>query len=262
MLLNQFKELIENSNGKIIVLNSDVIFKEELDDFCENAIQTVISIPHDLIIDGNGHVIDIKGEHYKFNFIKHSNLTLKNIHFIHNNLYFSTLNSNIVLENCKLTGSRIDGSVIRLSIKNCIIEKDSKIPIDGKLVIDNCLFEDNQNVLKITRLSVIKNSTFKNNISPIYSNWLSDSILNIKNTTFEGNIGRIINLKSGSLYLMNCIFKDDMSDIIMYRDKLNVENCRFRKHHRINGESVFWVSKKESEFMAELEKINSYCHHQ
>ena len=255
MLLNQFKELIENSNGEMIVLNSDVIFKEELDDFCENGIQTVISIPHDLIIDGNGHVIDINGEHCKIN-LKHANLTLKNIHFRNNNIYFSNMNSNIVLENCKLTGSCIDGSVGRLSIRNCNIEKDSKILIGGKLEIDNCLLEDNRDVLKINGFTVIKNSTFKNNTSPIYSNWSSDTTLNIQNTTFEDNIGIIVNLRFGNLYLMNCTFNDDASDIIICRDKMNVENCRFRKHHLINGESVFEVSKKESEFMVELEKIN------
>ena len=201
MLLNQFKELIENSDEEMIVLNSDeemivlnsdVIFKEELDDFCENGSQTVINITYDLIIDGNGHVIDIDEEHCKFN-LKHANLTLKNIHFKNNRIYFSALNSNISLENCKLTGTRLDGSINRLSTISCIIEKDSKIQISGKLEIDNCLFEDNLDVLKINESSVIKNSIFKNNTSPIYSFWSSDTTLNIENTTFEDNTGIILN---------------------------------------------------------------------
>ena len=166
----------------------------------------------------------------------------------------------------------IDGYASYLTIKNCIFDNNGKIKVSSLYIENSCFKNNDTEILLATGTLKIANSTFKDNDALQLAN---TNDIYCENSSFSKNIGPLTVFDTG--HIINCNFenKNDMGqdyDILCYKNltlintsfngrneniilcdgELNIKDCKFKKHHKINDESVFEVSKKESEFLKKL----------
>ena len=131
---------IHESKSNEIILNHDIIFENYESDYYEGGIELDID---DLVIDGNGHIIDGANKSRIF-IVTGKNITLKNITFkngvTHDNYHYHfnvsggairiNHNAKITIENCKF-------------ISNTSQENGGAIENDGELTIHGSTFTEN-----------------------------------------------------------------------------------------------------------------------
>lgn len=182
---------------------------------------------------------------------------------------------NCIFRNCSRILS-IHSSTI--NIKDCLFEKNVAPIIDNTystiihslVTIENCDFINNKPsntpysyfaLLKIgsdRKHWTVKNCHFKNNASD-YMLDASFNKINLENVSFEDNDCKLLIKYSGDshdngglLNLKDVSFKENSENIIECEGNLEINNCRFQKHHKINNESVFDIYKSEEEFIKRL----------
>lgn len=104
----------------------------------------------------------------------------------------------------------------------------------------------------------VKNCHFENNASD-YIFDVGFSKMNIENVSFEDNNCKLLIKYSGGshdaggfLNLNEVSFKENSENIIECGGNLEINNCKFQKHHKINNESVLDIYKSEKEFISKL----------
>lgn len=169
---------------------------------------------------------------------------------------------NTIFENNSTYGEHMikSNSII---IENCSFKNNSNVLNVSNGQIKDTAFENNQNVIIIfygfrNNHLTLENCIFKNNTTTKFAHIIQchNSEVDINNCTFENNISnnsQIIISKESCLNLNNTTFEGENSNVIQCVGELNIHECKFKKHHEINGKSVFEVYKRESEF---LKRIN------
>ena len=216
------KSLIDDSNS--IRLETDILFDNEADKDLREGI--ILKNKESLVIDGNGHLINLNGKSTIFCIYKCSNITIKNIIF--KNAYcdekslieLKRYDYDITFENCHFINNR--------AINNfCII--DNK---DGDLTIKNSIFSNNT-----SNKSLIQNEEKLE---------ISDTSFLINTSQNDG--GTITNLKK--MNIDNCIFKGNLSKYrggAIYNDKQSTSKIRDTQFIRNNSgastESIFCANE-------------------
>ncbi|WP_296893920.1 TIR domain-containing protein [uncultured Methanobrevibacter sp.] len=228
---------IYESNTKEIILEHDICFENYERDYYEGGIELDVD---DLVIDGNGHIIDGVGKSRIF-IITGNNITLKNITFkngcSHKN-YDNLLNNN--------------GGAIKINKNNI-------------LTIENCKFLDNKAgnggaVYNVGGELSIAESEFLNNEADnggaIFCN---NGILNITDSTIGENSGVAIYC-GGVLNIIGSILNNNEGAIHSSGSKLNIVKSIISQNRSTyfgavyNGMGVFTIS--ESTFKENM-SINS-----
>ena len=166
----------------------------------------------------------------------------------------------------------------RINITDCLFENNISYLIDNTystainsiVSLENCNFINNQSespfstsylfgIAVKTKNWNVKNCFFENNTS----NYLFDcsSIdLSLNDVTFEGNNFNFLlrdtsnpNYDDVELKLDNVTFNEKSENIISCNCDLQINDCKFLKHQKINGESVFDIYDSERKF---IEKMN------
>ena len=196
------------SNGLICSGVSEIVLDKDI--HLDNSIRID---DDELVIDGQGHVIDANAKTRIFD-INGKNITIKNLTFkngydnggIAGAIYN---NGSLTCENCTFEGNS--------SIDNYMGDAGA-INNSGSLILVNCIFKDNH-----TRK---KGGAILNNAS-----------LTCENCTFEGNYsnesgGDIYN--QGSLILDGCSFNPRFKENIYNKKILDIKNSDFKNSHIVN----------------------------
>lgn len=163
----------------------------------------------------------------------------------------------------------------RINITDCLFENNISYLIDNTystainsiVSLENCNFINNQSESPFStsylfRIAVktknwnVKNCFFENNAS----NYLFDcsSIhLSLDNVTFEGNNFNFLlrdtsNSNDAEFKLDNVTFNEKSENIISCCCDLQINDCKFLKHQKINGESVLDIYDSERKFIDKL----------
>lgn len=254
-----------------IKLNYDIKFDNKVDSEFRNGIE----IENDLMIDGNGHIIDGANFASMFTIVKDNiNVTFKNITF--KNAYSTTKSlienkGSLTLENCKFINNKSCNVTNLIDNENSLkiidsifsgnsCNKDSLINNFKEVEIINSIFiinsskssgtvlsnnipKLNEELKWLSKISII-NSRFDSNHSlvgggAIYNG--SWSILDVIDTSFINNrvyvsAGAIIN--SGKLNLNQCCFKNNNAKYggaIYSTGSLNISNTEFSNNNSSQG---------------------------
>lgn len=161
----------------------------------------------------------------------------KNHCYLIKNTYSTIIDSIVDIENCDFINNK-SGIITKLL---GVLSKTQQFEIsgDGKhWTLNNCHFENN---------------------SSNYIFFHKSCDITLENVSFEGNDFELIlktstNNDKGILKLNRVSFKEKCEDIISCSCNLEIDECKFQKHHRINEESVFDMYESEKKF---LNKINN-----
>ncbi|SDA49207.1 hypothetical protein [Methanobrevibacter millerae] len=235
--VNSFKYLdyLVHSGKKEIFLDSNMEFEENN--------STIIIDVDDLVIDGNGNVIDAMGKNSIFE-VKSNNVTFKNI-------IFKNANSK---EGGAINNYAQSLNIINCSFENNISENAGAINNNGKIKLINCSFENNVSkndlggaVNNYGELTLI-NSVFEGNISHRRGGAINNfHYLDLEGCCFKSNIaefgGAINNCDLGSVKAFKCDFKNNgafvQGSIIFNNNHVNLIDCNFKNN----------ISYKQSHFI-------------
>ena len=188
--------------------------------------------------------------------------------------------SDLDIENCTFRNNQDILSIhsSKINIKDCLFENNQSYLIENTyssiihsiVSIENCDFINNKPSNKsyydstLFRIGndrkhwTIKNCRIENNAS----DYILDSSFNeitFENVSFEDNDCELLIKytesnyeKEGSLTLKDVSFKEKSENIIECEGNLEINNCKFQKHHKINNESVFDIYKSEKKFINRL----------
>ena len=182
---------------------------------------------------------------------------------------------NCIFRNCNNI-LRIEGSTV--NINSCLFENNQSYIIENiyssilhsQVHLDNCDFianksDINEILLKTSMFKVknsykhwtVKNCRFINNASNyIFHSNFSD--ISFENVCFKDNDFEIL-LYSSTPYdknnivkLNNVTFNEKLEDIILCDGNLEINQCRFKKHHKINNERAFDIYESENNFKSKF----------
>lgn len=195
--------------------------------------------------------------------------------------------SDLNIKNCVFKNSKkilsIHSSMINITDclfeNNCsyLIENTYSTVIHSDVCIKNCDFINNRskilpeqknnpygktylfNIKNDRKHWTVENCHFENNAAN-YIFQCNSADITFENASFEGNDFESIVIfttstydnENGKLKLKNVSFKEKSEDIISCEENLEIDNCRFQKHHRINNESVFDIYQSEKKFIDRL----------
>ena len=235
-----FRELATkiNSGKSEIVLDCDYRYNATVD----SDYQSGITISSNIIINGNGHVIDGNGESKIFRIW--GNVVLKNITFT-NVLSSSTNNAGAIycrgydatIENCRFTNISVKYGVGIIN-SNC-----------ENLKIDGCYFESNyakeSPLIELFRNAIINNCTFINNYNTIISVTIFATNSQISNCLFINNNGTCIKGEGNEYNVINCSLINNYANngVAFCRGNGGLyKNCSFINNSALySGGAIFWA---------------------
>lgn len=213
-------------------LDSDIIIKDnEVSIYKEG-----IRLEEDIVINGNGHVIDARGKSAIFAVLD-ADVTIRDAVFKNGNSHdgdeYAILNEgNLTLIGCSI----LDGT--------------TGIVNDGDLTVEGCIFKDNSSddmggaVFGFSGNLKITDSVFKANSSDMGGAIYCGSKMILKDCTFKNNRAR----NGGAIYaeeeftLKNCIFKDNNADeggAIHSLTSGNIQDCLFEGSSAVYGGAIY-----------------------
>ena len=238
-----------NSGSEVIEITRDYTFNTETD---ENFIKG-IKIQKDLVINGNNHTIDAKGQARCFS-INESNVIIKDL-IIRNTddgaiVDYGTVNTiNVEFDNC---GCNDSGAAIYAIEAQYISENDRFInnhadkgaviyAEDSVISIDSGLFENNRanqgsSLYAIDTNITVNNSIFKNNIHNWSSIYLESSHINVTNTDFTNTTSKYATAiygKDGEANIKQSRFINLIADVtagaLAFKSDsdVSIEGCEF-----------------------------------
>ena len=248
------------------ILDCDYVYNPNTDSNFQDGIK--IETYKTISIDGNGHTIDGNGQSKVFQF--NSPVILKNITFTNFNLskyndygviYWSGTSG--TLEDCKFINILVNNSygAIRssstsLKINNCYFDynyaKDSLFYLySGSIIITNCTFNNNTNVLSIgssLKTSEISNCLFINNNGiTIKHSGVEGMITNCTFINNSNNEGGAISIRGKGNILFNSLFinntASDRGGAISWSGAEGImNNCTFINNSASNSSgAVSWT---------------------
>ena len=231
---NNFKCLDDliSSGAKEITLDSDIIIKDsEVSIYNQGII-----LETDIVINGNGHVIDARGKSAIFAVIG-ADVTIRNAVFKNGKSHcddeYAILNEgNLTLTDCSIldsgTGILNAGG---LAVERCIFKNNSAEDYGGAIFG----FEGN---LKIT------DSVFEANSSDVGGALYCNSNMILTDCTFKNNRahnGGVI-CAEGEFELKNCRFIDNIADeggAVMLTQRGNIKDCVFEGGSASYGGAIY-----------------------
>lgn len=234
--IRSFKELDDLIHGgeKKIILDSDIILSD--DDELKYGDGIKIDIDN-LIIEGNGHIIDAKRKIRIF-YVTGQNVTLKNCIFKNaRNSDFGAVivnddNTSTIIEKCTFENNYAGAGGVILNLGNIDI-KDSKF--EGNCSSDaGGVINNQQNMVSILNCDFINNNS--NNEGGAILNWGN---IEIKHSNFDNNSssdgGSINNQENGSLDLFDCNFDKSNGGAIVSYGKLIIKKANFCNNFNKKG---------------------------
>lgn len=246
---------------KNIILDSDIY----LDDSEKSTFKKGIIIDRDgMIIDGNNHCIDANGKIPIFK-ITANNITFRNITFKNGASKkkggaINNSHGTITFENCnfKSNQTKRDGGAIYnsegfLTFKNCIFEENSSkwyggaiYNSKGSLRVHESNFKNNSSLKEGSVIwndnyieifdSSIKNLNSQEKIPMIYCE-SEDSTLDISNSTFSTNMGKIIFIQNGFCVIQSSTFstEENNNEFIIHNKagNLSIEKSKFYPNNKV-----------------------------
>lgn len=267
--INNFNDLDYFIRGGFeeIVLTSDVTLGEFESMDYEYGIK--VDIDKDIVIDGNNHCIDGKGE-IRFFEILRGNVTLRNITFkngfgkvkmdmkdniIHQCLITNSADCSLKIENCNFidnhssTDNFIENQgMLELNNVNFINNDFSWLILNtGEMDISNCNFENYLAGIMINSPDYDLNANHKSGHMKISGSTFTENMeimlnfgnLTIINSEFKKN--KRLGSNKGDLNLFDCCFEDNSAKngaFIHNLSKLNVFDCKFHKNASDDGKLI------------------------
>ena len=250
------------------IFDCDYIYNPNTDSNFQDGIK--IETSKTISIDGKGHVIDGNGQSKVFQLKSH--VILKNITFT-NFVLSKTTDYGVIywsgtsgtLENCKFTNISVKKGygVIRLGstnlkINNCYFDcnyaEDSLFYLyGGSIIISNCTFNNNTNVISIgssVKTSEISNCLFINNNGiTIKHSGVEGMIINCTFINNSNNEGGAISIKGKGNILFNSLFinntASNMGGAISWSGAEGImNNCTFINNSASNSSgAVSWTGE-------------------
>ncbi|WP_405292861.1 hypothetical protein [Methanobrevibacter sp.] len=252
---NALNNLINGNNNKEIKLTKDYNF---YNDKWDKQFATGIPISRSVVIDGDWHILDANYAARMFE-IKHNNITLKNIIFIHG----------------KSTDGSIGGAITFrdsyyenwFNVTNCMFISNQNTALAGGYAINSTFIRNTGGLGGATYMTTyIENCTFKYNYASTHGGAINWGRI-VKNSVFIGNtIGYgeggavwgtsdvencmfMDNYGGGALSCgnaRNCVFINNRgwSDggAISGNEKYSAVNCTFIGNSALNGGAISYIN--------------------